>query len=243
METIIFIGSAGAGKSSLTKSFSDFLEKKGYSVFKANFDPACEYIPYKPDFDIRNFYSIENIMKEEKIGPNLAIIKIYEYLSSDSRVKEIVSNIEKDYIVVDTAGQLEIFLLRDTGEKFINIFKNPVVFLLVDAGSIKEEDLVTIRLLSVVASLKLSADVLPIISKADAVENVELLENIEYFDELIEKLRTSERISDIALDMLSVLEKYRTPIRPVAVSIREEDSLERLLDLLFEVRCVCGDLT
>ena len=56
METIIFIGSAGAGKSSLTKSFSDFLEKKGYSVFKANFDPACEYIPYKPDFDIRNLY-------------------------------------------------------------------------------------------------------------------------------------------------------------------------------------------
>ncbi len=242
METIIFIGSAGAGKSTLTKVFGDFLEKKGFKVFRANFDPACEYLPYEPDLDIRSFYDIDSMMKKEKIGPNLAIIKIYEYISTDNRIKNAIP-MEYDYMIVDTAGQLEIFLLRDTGEKFINLFERPIVFILVDAGNVKKEDLIILRLLSVVMSLKLSANVVPIISKADAVKDIKFIEKSSSIDEFINLIGREGDLSDIARDLINILEKYRVPVRPVSVSVKNEESLERLFDIIYEVKCVCGDLT
>ncbi|RLG66989.1 hypothetical protein DRN93_05310 [archaeon] len=47
------IGPAGCGKSTLTKSFSEWMMVEGYSVGKVNLDPGCRETPYIPNVDVR----------------------------------------------------------------------------------------------------------------------------------------------------------------------------------------------
>ena len=73
-------------------------------------------MPYTPDIDIRDFIILEEIMEEYGLGPNGAMI-----LASDLMVnylddlKDEIDEYNPDWILVDTAGQLELFAFRETG--------------------------------------------------------------------------------------------------------------------------------
>ena len=73
-------------------------------------------MPYIPDIDIRDFIVLEEVMEEYGLGPNGAMI-----LASDLMVnflddlKDEIDEYNADWILVDTAGQLELFAFRETG--------------------------------------------------------------------------------------------------------------------------------
>ena len=74
---ILFLGPAGSGKTSLVKSFSEWIKStQDKSVSCINLDPGVDFLPYKADFDIRKFFTIESIMKEEKLGLNGALVRV-----------------------------------------------------------------------------------------------------------------------------------------------------------------------
>jgi GTPase SAR1 family protein len=86
------------------------------SVITINLDPGVKVMPYSPDIDIRDYIVLEEVMTEYGLGPNGAMI-----LASDLMVnflddiKEEIDNFNPDWVLVDTAGQLELFAFRETG--------------------------------------------------------------------------------------------------------------------------------
>ena len=86
------------------------------SAITLNLDPGAVVMPYTPDIDIRDFIVLEEVMEEYGLGPNGAMI-----LASDLMVNYIdelkyeIDQYNADWIIVDTAGQLELFAFRETG--------------------------------------------------------------------------------------------------------------------------------
>ena len=73
-------------------------------------------MPYTPDIDIRDFIILEEIMEEYGLGPNGAMILaadlMVNYLDD---LKDEIDEYNADWVIVDTAGQLELFAFRETG--------------------------------------------------------------------------------------------------------------------------------
>ena len=72
---IFMLGPAGSGKSLLVKNFSSYLISEDYEVRVVNLDPGVLNPSYKPDFDVRLWFTVEDIMREKKLGPNGAILE------------------------------------------------------------------------------------------------------------------------------------------------------------------------
>jgi len=81
-----------------------------------NLDPGVKTTPYTPDIDIRDYIILEEVMEKYELGPNGGMI-----LASDLMVnylddlKDEIDEYNPDWIIVDTAGQLELFAFRETG--------------------------------------------------------------------------------------------------------------------------------
>lgn len=237
---VLLIGPAGSGKSLLTGRFGEWLRRKGNSVALVNLDPACEYLPYKPDFDIRSFYNIKKIMRKEKLGPNAAIIRVHELLSNN--LEKILSKlkIERDFILVDTSGQMELFVFRETGPKIVEALKDAVGIFLVDATLMSPIDLVTIKLMAQVVRLRLNVPVVPVITKVDLVPKINFADSARLTRE-IRKQKGS--VVDLALALNKSLEEFAMPVRVIKISSKTCEGFEELLSTLYETYCECGDLT
>ncbi|MEM4482021.1 MAG: ATP/GTP-binding protein, partial [Desulfurococcaceae archaeon] len=132
----IFTGPAGSGKTSLVKGYSDWIKANLFlKVGVVNLDPGAEILNYSPVFDIRNIFTLSNIMERYNLGPNGAFIKASDLLLEN--INEILSSppfsrlSEWDIILVDTPGQMEAFLFRPVSSVFfreLGKLANTVVF-------------------------------------------------------------------------------------------------------------------
>ncbi len=114
----IVLGTAGSGKSALTKSLGDYLDDKGEDFALLNLDPGTleDNLPYEPDINIRNYVKAEEIMTEYKLGPNGAMIASMDILARYiDDVRQEILDFNPDYLIIDTPGQMEIFAYRPVG--------------------------------------------------------------------------------------------------------------------------------
>ncbi|MEM1561081.1 MAG: ATP/GTP-binding protein, partial [Ignisphaera sp.] len=70
MYFIFILGPAGSGKSYLTYSFTNWLIEHGMDIAIVNLDPAVTWLPYTPDVDIRDYITVEEVMRKYNLGPN-----------------------------------------------------------------------------------------------------------------------------------------------------------------------------
>ncbi|QOJ78203.1 ATP/GTP-binding protein [Infirmifilum lucidum] len=245
---VLFIGPAGSGKTSLTAAFGKWLWSRMVTpAAYVNLDPGVEYLPYRPDIDIRQYVTVEEVMKKYGLGPNGALIKSIEiackYLDD---ILERASKLPAPYVLVDTPGQMELFLFREFGPRFVEKFKKAghiIGVVILDPTLMrKAQDIVSLKLLSLLTSLRLGVDVIPVINKADAVEEGEILRDDERLR--LELSRESEGvIGEISERILDLLNDYRLATRVPLVSATTGKGLEELYDMLHEIFCACGDLT
>jgi len=86
------------------------------SVITFNLDPGVKQMPYVPDIDVRDYIVLDEVMDKYELGPNGAMI-----LASDLMVnylddfKDEIDEYNAEWVLVDTAGQLELFAFRETG--------------------------------------------------------------------------------------------------------------------------------
>ena len=122
---VYIIGTAGSGKSTLTQTFKQWMELRSVDAVTVNLDPGAENLPYKPDVDIRDWISLKEVMNTYGLGPNGAQIACADMLAlNTSDVKKSIEAFKTDYVLVDTPGQLELFVFREAG-KYIVQFLNP----------------------------------------------------------------------------------------------------------------------
>lgn len=175
---VYMIGTAGSGKSTLTNTFKQWLSLRGLDAITVNLDPGAENLPYDPDVDIRDWISLEEVMESYGLGPNGAQIACADMLALNTDdVKESIESFKADYILMDTPGQLELFVFREAG-KYIVQFLNPnrsIIAYLVDHALAKTATgFVSQLLLSVSTNFRLGYPHINILSKADMLTDAEL---------------------------------------------------------------------
>ena len=176
---VYFIGTAGSGKSTLTYSFKEWMLLKGLDAITVNLDPGADNLPYDPDVDIRDWISLEEIMESYGLGPNGAQIACADMLAlNTSDIKESIESFKTDYILVDTPGQLELFVFREAGKYIVEFLKpdRSIIAYLVDHALAKTSSgFVSQLLLSLSTNYRLNHPQINILSKADMLDTDEII--------------------------------------------------------------------
>ena len=175
---VYFIGTAGSGKSTLTYNFKRWTELRGIDAITVNLDPGAENLPYEPDVDIRDWISLKEVMDAHGLGPNGAQIACADMLAlNTSDIKKSIESFKTDYILLDTPGQLELFVFREAGKyivKFLNPQKSIIAYLLDYALAKTASGFVSQLLLSISTNFRLNQPQINILSKADMLSEQEM---------------------------------------------------------------------
>ncbi|MCI4438205.1 MAG: ATP/GTP-binding protein [Ignisphaera sp.] len=248
---VMFIGPAGSGKSSLVHAYSKWLEEEQHlKVFRVNLDPATEYIPYTPDFDIRLYVDAHRIAKELGLGPNGALVKSMEMISEGiDIVAEAIDKAEADFILIDTPGQMEVFIFRDVAYKLteaLNKYGREFVAVFVLDGDVirRYEDYAFISIMSVALQARLGIDVVPVINKIDIARGLRLMGDvISDIDEVVEYLKSVGVYGEMLAKIMDTIWLYAKATRVPRVSAKTMEGMEELHRIIHELTCSCGDLT
>ncbi len=189
---LMITGTAGSGKTRLTKALGDWLESQGVGFSRVNLDPAVEWIPYHPDVDVRDYVSARRVMQEHQLGPNGALLAAIDLLHNHvDEIAEAISGSPGPYVLVDTPGQLELFAYRrsslDVIRGIVNPYTTVVVFLIDGVFLNTPTNLASLLALALSVQLRLGYPQVNAISKADLLEP-EMLELVEKLNEEPESL-------------------------------------------------------
>ncbi len=201
---IYFVGTAGAGKSTMVNAFKEWITQLSYDAITVNLDPGAEYLPYTPDIDIREDISLEGVMSEYNLGPNGAQIVSADLMVEDvQKIKDLVESYDSDYVLIDAPGQLELFAFRESSREIIRQMDPEAssMIYLFDASLLKTASgYISSHFLAMSVLTRFSIPFLPVISKADLLVPEER-RNISKWEsnsgELLESLREERATIDI----------------------------------------------
>jgi len=116
MFMVFIIGTAGSGKTLLTASLTNWLKTQKQDVITMNLDPGVLTLPYTPDIDVRDYISVEGLMKQYGLGPNGALIMAADLIAEETnRLGGEIESLKPDLVLIDTPGQMELFAFRASG--------------------------------------------------------------------------------------------------------------------------------
>lgn len=233
MINLFIVGPAGSGKTTLTYSFGKWLEKEGYSVGYINLDPGVILLPFTPSFDVREIVNINEIILNEKLGPNGALIRASEIIENNmSKIIKKINSINYDYLLIDTPGQMELFLFREMGPLLSSSLngRKASIFIIDPSFMKRKNDFITLKLLGIVVELRLGVPSIEIINKCDLLE------------EIPSKVETG-MLAGLAEEISVIVEKIEKKKRTILVSAKNSTGFLELYSAINELFCVCGDLT
>jgi len=249
---VLMLGPAGSGKSTLTAAYGEWLERiQGARVYRVNLDPAAEFIPYTPDYDVRKIVDARRVALEYGLGPNGALVKAMELLSENLRDPvEAIGSSGADYVLVDTPGQMEVFLFRDVSIRLVDALQEVGesvcgVFVL-DATIIRDPaDYAFQLLLAIAAQLRLNLDVAPVLNKVDLLGGSGVTGDLHTDYAWLSKALKRHRslYAEMLHGLLKKLVFYAKKVNVPRVSASRGEGLEELHRLVLEMQCNCGDLS
>lgn len=75
-----------------------------------NLDPANDHTSYPCAIDVRKFIKLEEIMEEDSLGPNGAVLYALEELENNMEwLEEELAELGEDYVLFDCPGQVELY--------------------------------------------------------------------------------------------------------------------------------------
>lgn len=249
---VFILGMAGSGKTSLTAKFTSWLrENIGAKAIAVNLDSGAINLPYDAYIDVRKFFTLEELMLKEGLGPNGAMVysmEILEKMSPD--IVKALAEADYDIAVIDTPGQNEVFSFRPAGQKVVEAFTKlgpSVGVFLIDASTIgKPSDLVACFSVSIASQIRLRIPVVIALSKIDrAILNGldRLLTDYNFLRLSVKAEARGGLIKDFTLHLLRTYKKFIKIQKPVKTSALIGKGLEELYDTIHEALCECGDLT
>ncbi len=236
---LFFIGSAGSGKSHLTKAFADYLDFKKIDYAIVNLDPGAEFLPYSADVDVREWFKIEDIIEKYNVGPNGAQIVASDLIVT--KVEDIVDELDlynANYILIDTPGQMELFTLRASSEVLVNLLgkKNCVsIFLFDPIISQKASGFVSLVFMYSSSVMKLNIPQIPVLSKIDILPKHVVERIVEWSknpDTLYHAISEERGLSADLFHLLRDLGLFR-PLIPI--SSKTGEGLDDVYDIIQEI--------
>lgn len=230
---VIVLGPAGSGKTTLVKKL------KEYGTISINLDPASEA---EADIDIRQWVRTEQIQKKFSLGINGALLKSMEMIAERDEWID-----ERDEIkVIDTSGQLEIFLYHDYGKRIIqklllhDIVTSIFVIDAMEASSV--ENYLSLLAQNAIINLRLGIPLLTAINKIDVTSKEKLLHFIEK-NAMSKMLEGGDALRNLAKGLMEYVEYTSIFQRPLLVSAKTGEGIDNLYSAIYEVHCGCGDIS
>ena len=175
MKANFIIGTAGSGKSLLSANLFDYYTKNGNFVGVLNLDPGVENLPYTCDVDVRDYVDLVSIMRQYDLGPNGAMIMASDLIASKiDDLQRDVDNVNPDYLIVDTPGQIELFAYRTSGPFFVQNFtveQKAGIFLHDGSLVTTPTNFVSMALLASSIKLRLNLPFINVLTKIDLIED------------------------------------------------------------------------
>jgi len=226
LESIFVTGTAGAGKSLLASKLIQWYKDNNFYPISLNLDPGVLSLPYEPDVDVRNYIDISNIMSEHDLGPNGALIMAADLIATKlDEIQEEVFGLNPDFVVVDTPGQIELFIFRASGPYFISNFQsdNKINIFTFDGilASSSPINFISIALIATSVRLRLNISQIDVMTKRDLV--IDKLQEIvrwssrSYLEDALQGEKNSE-YSLLSKDLLHALSKNKLMQNPILVS-------------------------
>jgi len=225
------IGTAGSGKTTLTKALQDYLLDNELDTAVINLDPAVENLPYKPDIDVRDYVDAFEVMTKYNLGPNSSLIASIDLLLTKAKeLKEELSELEANYVIVDTPGQIELFAYRETGKiltKLIIENNKAVSLFLLDSFLSKDaRSFISLLLLSSSVKFRIGLPQILVLNKVDLLTEKEL-ENMKGWVEegrIIDELGKLDEYSfELVKTVVENIDNF-----PVAVSALNNEGFDEL---------------
>lgn len=246
---IIIVGPAGSGKSSLVGGLARWIEKNvKWKVARINLDPGVDFLPYRPDFDIRSMFTVAGIMKKEKLGPNGALMRAMELMAENKgKIERKIKKLKVDFRLIDSPGQLEAFVFHRAAE-IVKIFEVPTVgIFLVPAELANPLGIAVTQFLSIATQLRLELPAVNVLSKADmlskkqAAEVDRLITDPEHLKAAIAAVPVGvER--DLTIGAAELSARITKIGKLPKVSAKTGAGLEDLYKISYELLCSCGEL-
>jgi GTPase SAR1 family protein len=180
MDAIFITGTAGSGKSLLTSRLLQwYVDRKSFPV-SINLDPGAVSLPYEPDVDVRDYIDINTLMEKYDLGPNGSLVMASDMIATRlDEIQDEVNDLNPDYVLIDTPGQIELFAFRASGPYFVsNLQSDNKVNLFIYDGVLVSSPInfVSIALLALSVKLRLKIAQVNILTKRDLI--VDKLRNI-----------------------------------------------------------------
>jgi len=176
--SLFVVGPAGSGKSTFTAAFREWMIKNEYETITVNLDPGAESLPYMPDVDVRDIVDLGSIMEEYQLGPNGAQIVAADLTANFvEELKREVDSYEADYVLYDTAGQIELFAFRAASKFIVDYLgeENAMLAFLFDPALAKSPSgYISLLILSSSVYFRFYRPYINILSKIDIVSDEEL---------------------------------------------------------------------
>ncbi|MEM4627024.1 MAG: ATP/GTP-binding protein, partial [Ignisphaera sp.] len=153
------------------------------------------------------------------------------------------------FLLIDTSGQMEIFIFRDIAIKLVDVLRKAsresVVIFVIDADIIRRyEDYAFIAIMSVAIQARLGIDVVPIINKVDLAPRIDITGDVvSDVDVVAEKLKKLGTYGEMLSGVLNTIWLYAKATRVPKVSAKTMENIEELHRVVHELTCACGDLT
>ena len=175
MKAVFLVGTAGSGKSLLASKIYDYYTRSGAFVGMLNLDPGVENLPYTCDIDVRDYVDIATIMRQYDLGPNGSIIMANDLIASKiDDLQHEIDNVNPDYLIIDTPGQIELFAYRASGPFVIqNLDVEQKVSIFLHDGVLvtTPTNFVSIALLATSVKLRLGTSQINVLTKTDLIED------------------------------------------------------------------------
>ncbi|MEM1671653.1 MAG: ATP/GTP-binding protein [Archaeoglobaceae archaeon] len=240
MEQIVvyFIGIAGSGKSYLTKAFAEWLDSLKAQCMRINLDPGADYVPYPADIDVREWFTLEDIMQKYNVGPNGAQIIASDLLVTlIDEIKYEIDLSQPDFILIDTPGQMEIFTVRESSKLILEALgrnRSVMVFLFDPVVSKTPFGFLSQLFMANSAVFRLEIPQIPVLSKADTLRDDEVERIIRWSSDL-DYLSSFIEAKTLSVELLRTL-KDSGLFRPlVAVSAVKGYGMEDIYDGIQEL--------
>ena len=247
MEDPVFIyvvGTAGSGKSRFTAGLLRSLKERGLDAVTVNLDPGAEALPYVPDVDIRDWIRLADVMDQYELGPNGAQILAADLIALRlGDISESVNGFRAPYVIVDTPGQTELFVFRESGRITMEVLApgRSLILFLVDPFLAKRPSAyVSLAMLSSTTSFRFGVPLLNVIGKADLLkpEEVERLQAWTTDPASLEDALLAEKpdlYTQMTTDAFRILDAMGGFTRAVTVSSETLEGMEDVYAYVQEV--------
>ena len=235
--SIIILGMAGSGKTTFVQKLEEIIAEKDKESYIINLDPAVMDTLYEPNLDIRDTINYKDIMHQNNLGPNGAILTSLNIFSTN--IDKIIDLLQKkdelNYIVLDTPGQLEVFSWSASGklisDSFSSIFPTVLIYIIDIPRCNNPNTFASNMLYALSIMYKMRLPLIVVFNKKDIEKENKVFEWVKDYESLQNALNSNnDYISSFSQSLTLVLNEFYKTINYVAVSSKTGEGFDELLE-------------